>query len=185
MIDSDTLDITLMATADGFPKFDNPGWAVALSTTSRFRLTMPGLGMIGDVSLTGDENPIVEGFSRVEITADNKDQFGWLQQSGLCPCILDYSLGVPGPGDLVMATSAGLVAKFAHSDTTANTAAAINAAVTSLGSAMSRVVGRCYSGPIGGTDDVMILVDLDINSAVSFREDERTTPLKNYRPPVT
>ena len=186
VVDSNTLDITLISTADGFPEHDNPGWAIALTTSSKFRLTMPGLGMLGDVTLTGTETPIVEGFSRVEITADNKDQFGWVQQSGLCPCILDFSAGVPGPGDLVMITGGGLVTKFVVPDLGATVnAATVNAVIRNLEKAVTGIIGRCYSGPLGGSNDAMILVDLDIYSAVSFREDERTTPLKNYRPPVT
>ena len=127
----------------------NRGWAVALTTGSRFDLLFPGEGRQGDG--TGD---FVEGVIQYDATAADIGKFCWVKRSGLSPVKFDVSGTDATAGGDVVPAAGGL---------------AVGA------SASSKRIGKALAGTDHLTADGIAMVNLDIpTGALSYNFSDDT-----------
>lgn len=138
------------------PKFVTDGtWDIALATgatVSNFRLAFPGAVFQGE-GLADN----VRGFSQVNVTANELNQYGWVQQTGLGFVKLDASdADVPVIGEGLVQAGNGLVKGFTHAGTTADDAA--------------NIIAKCLIGDYTGANDTLMWAELCVvNRAQSYR----------------
>ena len=149
-IDEDTIVVQVLTSRTGFVTDGN--WETGLTTTSRYRLTFPGVVYQGS-GLTD----VVRGFAQVAVDDAKKvGRYGWVQQTGLGFVKLDVDdPDVPVTGDGLVPAGAGLVKGFTGT-TTADEAAA--------------VIAKCILGDFAGASDTLMWAELMVtNRAQSFR----------------
>lgn len=101
-IDNESIRVRVLNTADGF--VTDGKWATALATTSRYRLSFPGV-----VYQAGADSDRIRGISQVKVTSDDVNKYGWVRQTGLGFVKYAVAGNALEPGTLLVATDAGEV----------------------------------------------------------------------------
>ena len=166
--DANRVEISILAGPTSRPR--TPGWAVALDTTSKFRLWFPGRFYFSD----GATTDLTAGVCQTELTVTNDYKpFGWAKCEGGAFALQDDDatnrltfngpvlhaadgLVEGAPGDV---PQAGSFSSWAGSRTEINeNVAAINA----IHSTMARTIGRVDFDPVNSASDTDTLVSVTL-----------------------
>ena len=110
MINADTIQIHLLSSTTGIPS-NGVGWATALTTSSKYRLRLPGRFYIADAA--GDLNAGITQVKAV-VTASYKP-FGYVKSQGDAFGRFDFDGTVPTAGGQITVTTGGLLIGVSNS----------------------------------------------------------------------
>ena len=159
--DKDTLEIRIAGK-------NGDGWAVPLTTSSKYRLTMPGRVKLAENGATVRARGVIQEDDDVTVD-DNKFRYSYARKTGAGEGLIDVSGRNIADNLLVVPNGRGLLAGIAElpgSNTLAATKTWIEASRRAVGKAMN---GH-FSGGEPTIDTLLPIEFMIVNNSLSFRQ---------------
>ena len=149
VIDANTIEIQLLKKA-------GRGWETALSTASKYKLTLPGRVQAG--ASAGNRPRGVITYDDFTVPA-GEFRYGFVRKSGIDDGLIDVSGGVDlTENEAVKATTNGLI------DGVVASATAVGGLRAELKIAINDIIGRSLTGNPGGSTDVLAPIEFLIEN---------------------